>query len=62
MTWIGGNYAWQYVECTPALAPDQWTAVFTNAPPTATTNTFVHTGAAVSTKLFYRIRAGREQE
>ena len=59
LTWIGGNNAWQYVECTPSLASNQWTTIFTNAPPTATTNTFVHTGAAATANLFYRIRASR---
>jgi len=59
LTWIGGNNAWQYLECSPALASEQWTPIFTNAPPTATTNTILQTGASASTNLFYRIRSTR---
>jgi len=59
LTWIGGNNAWQYVECTPSLASDQWTTIFTNTPPTAITNTVILGGADGFTNLFYRIKANR---
>ena len=59
LTWIGGNNAWQYLQSSPSLASAQWTTIFTNAPPTATTNTIVQTGASAFTNLFYRIEANR---
>jgi formylglycine-generating enzyme required for sulfatase activity len=59
LAWIGGNNAWQYLECSPSLASEQWTPIFTNAPPTTTTNTIIQTDAAAFTNLFYRIKANR---
>jgi len=59
LTWVGGVNAWQYLECSPSLLAAQWTAVFTNTPPTGITNSFTHPGAAAGTNLFYRIRAHR---
>ena len=59
LTWIGGNNSWQYIECTPSLASGQWTPIFTNAPPTAITNTLVQTATAAFTNLFYRVKANR---
>ena len=59
LTWIGGSNAWQYLECSTALASNQWITIFTNAPPTAITNSVIHTGAAAAANLFYRINAHR---
>jgi hypothetical protein len=59
LTWIGGNKAWQYLEYSFSLASEQWTPIFTNAPPTTITNTIIQTGAAAFTNLFYRIKANR---
>ena len=59
ITWTGGSNAWQYVECTPSLASQQWLPVFTNAPPTATTSTFTPTGAIIAPNQFYRVKAHR---
>ncbi len=59
LTWIGGNNAWQYLECAPIMTSNRWTAIFTNIPPTATTNAYIHIGAGGLTNLFYRIRAKR---
>ncbi|MEI7851423.1 MAG: DUF1566 domain-containing protein [Kiritimatiellales bacterium] len=57
LTWIGGSNAWQYLECSGNLVSNQWNVIYTNVPPTAVTNSVIHTGAA--SKQFYRIRAGR---
>ena len=59
LTWIGGVNAWQYLECSPSLGSNLWTVIYTNAPPTGVTNAVIHTGAAVATNLFYRIKAHR---
>jgi PKD repeat protein/phosphodiesterase/alkaline phosphatase D-like protein len=59
LTWIGGVDAWQYLECSPNLASNQWSDIFTNAPPTTITNTALHAGTAAKSNLFYRIRARR---
>ncbi len=59
LTWIGGNNAWQYLECSPSLTTNQWTTISTNIPPTSITNNFIHTGANGGSNLFYRIKATR---
>jgi len=59
LTWVGGSNAWQYLDCASMLTTNQWSAIFTNVPPTSITNSVIHTGAAASTNLFYRVRAGR---
>ena len=59
LTWIGGNNAWQYLECSPSLTTNQWTTISTNNPPTSITNNFIHTGANGGSNLFYRIKATR---
>ncbi|MCU0784035.1 MAG: hypothetical protein MUF81_08310 [Verrucomicrobia bacterium] len=59
LTWIGGNNVWQYLECSPTLASNQWATIFTNTPPTPTTNMVIHSGAAAGSNLFYRIKATR---
>ena len=58
IAWIGGTGVRQVVERSPTLFTNQWSAIFTNVPPTSTTNFFMHTGAAAS-NLFYRIEAHR---
>ncbi|MEI7899993.1 MAG: DUF1566 domain-containing protein [bacterium] len=57
ITWIGGVNAWQYLECSSNLVAGQWSAVFTNTPPTPVTNTVIHTGAPP--QLFYRLNVTR---
>ena len=59
LIWIGGFEPWQYQECSPSLSFPQWTAIYTNTPPTSITNSVVHTGAAAGTNLCYRINAHR---
>ena len=61
ISWIGGTAATQIVEARRNLAEagESWTALFTNMPPTAITNTFIHAGAATASNLFYRINAHR---
>jgi len=59
LAWRGGSNAWQYLECASSLAPNQWSAIYTNTPPTALTNSVIHPGAASATNLFYRINAHR---
>jgi PKD repeat protein len=61
LTWIGGTSAWQYVECRTNLANTNvsWITLYTNAPPTAVTNSIIHTGTAATSNLFYRINAQR---
>jgi hypothetical protein len=59
LTWIGGSRAWQYLCCASTLTASQWSAVFTNVPPTGITNTTIHAGAASISNLFYRIKAAR---
>jgi hypothetical protein len=58
-TWIGGIDATQILECWPDLGVPHktWTALFTNEPPTATTNSAVEIGMPGATNRFYRIRA-----
>ena len=56
-TWIGGVNAWQYLESCSNLVSGQWSAVFTNAPPTPVTNTVIH--ASAPQQLFYRLNAHR---
>ena len=58
LTWIGGNNATQYLECARILITNQWNTIFTNSPPTGTTNSIIHFGAATNS-LFYRIKAAR---
>jgi PKD repeat protein len=59
ISWIGGTASIQIVECRRNLADpgESGTALFTNTPPTAITNTFVDAG--LSTNVFYRIKAWR---
>jgi hypothetical protein len=59
LTWVGGSDAWQFVECSPTLPATQWTAIYTNPPPTGITNSVVHIGGATVSNLFYRISAHR---
>jgi hypothetical protein len=59
LAWIGGNNAWQYLECSSTLSSNQWTTIFTNAPPTPTTNIVIHSIAGGSSNLFYHIKATR---
>ena len=59
LTWIGGSNAWQYLECSPSLTSNQWTTIFTNTPPTSSTNTVIQTGGGSLSNLFYRIKAIR---
>ena len=60
LSWIGGSNAYQYLECsTNLLATNQWTAIFSNLPPTASVVTNVDAGAGMAGNLFYRIRAHR---
>ncbi len=59
VTWTGGNNVWQYLECAPALAGNQWDSIFTNSPPTTITNAVLHSGVITGTSLFYRIKTQR---
>lgn len=58
--WQGGTGAWQYVECIPYLGgtAQQWSAIYTNPPPTAVSEWIIDAGATNRT-LFYRIKASR---
>ncbi len=58
ISWIGGTAVTQIVESRRDLAStnDSWTAIATNNPPTATTNSLALGGA---TNVFYRIRTMR---
>ena len=58
VSWIGGSSAWQVLEWAPTLVSNQWAAIFTNTPPTAITNSVIHTDAT-ATNRFYRINAYR---
>lgn len=60
ISWIGGNNAWQYLECCDDLSAGQWRPVFTNAPPTLGTNTvtIAHTNS-LAPQRFYRLKANR---
>jgi len=57
VTWQGGNAVTQYLEQASSLIGSSWTTVYTNRPPTAETNTYVHPRGTPS-KCFYRIRTG----
>lgn len=61
ITWVGGTNAWQYLQYRTNFfntnAP--WINLYTNAPPTAITNQFIHQGGANQTSIFYRIKAWR---
>jgi hypothetical protein len=60
ISWQGGSAATQYLERSRALAGTnlQWTAIFTNKPPTpASTN--IPDAAATNPPFFYRIKAER---
>ena len=60
VTWVGGTNAWQQLQCTSALTDSNaWLAIFTNAPPTPITNTYLHPGAGSASNLFYRVKAWR---
>ena len=59
LTWVGGVNAWQCLECSPTLTSNQWTAIFTNTPPTSITNAVIRSGVSGNTNLFYRIKAWR---
>lgn len=59
LSWIGGNNSRQYLECSTNLGSAYWLTLFTNAPPTTTTNAVTHFGAAGSSSLFYRLKATR---
>jgi len=58
ISWIGGTASTQIVERRRNLADpgESWTAIFTNTPLTAITNSLVDAG--LSTNMFYRMRAG----
>jgi len=60
VTWKGGEWATQYVECRHSLTStgDQWTALYTNLPPTPISNTFEHASGMIS-NAFYRLKASR---
>ena len=61
LTWIGGSNAWQCLQYSPDLALDQWTAVFTNTPPTLVTNTLMQSGGTAVDHCCYRIKAWRQE-
>ncbi len=58
--WKGGVQASQWLEAKYNLANtgEQWLAIFTNLPPTATSTNVLDTGATNAMR-FYRIRVGR---
>ena len=60
LEWAGGTWATQYLEARQNLAgtTEQWTAIFTNQPPTAPA-TNVSDAGATNRVLFYRIKAAR---
>jgi PKD repeat protein len=58
--WIGGSNAFQSIEyCNVLTDTNGWSAILTNTPPTAMTNSVTHTGAASASNLFYRVKAWR---
>lgn len=59
LTWIGGTRAQQHLEYSSNLVSGQWSAIFTNLPPTETTNSVIQAGAATGGNRFYRIKATR---
>ena len=61
ISWIGGTAATQVVESRRNLADagESWTALFTNVPPTAVTNTLIQAGGLASSNQFYRIKTWR---
>lgn len=58
--WQGGEQAWQYLQCKEDLVSttEQWFAIFTNIPPTATATNVLDVGST-NRMLFYRIKAER---
>ena len=60
ISWSGGQSVTQYLDCATHLAaePIEWSAIFTNQPPTAPTPVYVQTNLS-SGPLFYRVRARR---
>jgi len=60
ISWKGGVQATQYLERVPSLIStgQQWTAIFTNLPPTATQTNRLD-GTATNSCVFYRVRAIR---
>ena len=59
LDWKGGTWATQYLEARQNLgSSEQWTAVFTNQPPTAAATNIIDAGDTNGT-LFYRIKAMR---
>lgn len=60
-SWVGGIDATQILEWCPDLSvsPKTWTALFTNLPPTVTTNSAIEIGMPGATNRFYRIRTWR---
>ncbi len=60
MDWKGGVQASQWLEAKYNLGNtgEQWVAIFTNLPPTATMTNVLDSGATNATR-FYRIRANR---
>jgi formylglycine-generating enzyme required for sulfatase activity len=61
ITWIGGTNAWQLLQCRTNFVNTNapWINLYTNPPPTAVTNQFIHQGGASRTSFFYRIKAWR---
>lgn len=57
LIWTGGGGVTQMVESCLLLESNQWTAIFTNVPPMATTNSVLCNDPRASG--FYRIKAGR---
>jgi hypothetical protein len=56
LSWQGGRWATQYLESAVMPQADaDWAPIFTNIPPTDTTNTFVFDSAPYPSR-FYRIR------
>jgi PKD repeat protein len=60
LIWTGGAGAWQQVEYLSGLDGTNlaWSALYTNAPPTALSNTLLQAGDT-ATSLLYRIKAWR---
>lgn len=61
ITWIGGIAVTQVVECRHDLGntQEQWSAVYTNIPPTAVTKTILHSSDVSTSNTFYRVKAWR---
>jgi hypothetical protein len=60
INWRGGRWSRQYIETRQSLSDttEQWAAIFTNLPPTATATNFIHADAT-NQSLFFRVRAAR---